>query len=161
MTNNHPAAETPEVEVERDMGQTVSQIGSKFFPSKESPPKAEAIVVVEVDETDSNAVPRSPVSSSPKYPLATPRQPLRQTSVTRKSSEASISETPSKRFKGDTTYLNFPFLLDEKTIDYVQNNKVSWSCWLSIFFFFFSFIFLKFIINRFSYKARISMSDAH
>lgn len=117
-------AESPEVEVGEEMGQTVSQIGNKFFPSKESPPKAEATVVVEVDETDSAAVSRSPVSSSPKYPLATPRQPLRQTSITRKSSEVSISETPSKRFKGDTTYLNFPFLLDEKTIDYVQNNKV-------------------------------------
>ncbi|XP_063590101.1 2',3'-cyclic-nucleotide 3'-phosphodiesterase-like isoform X2 [Penaeus indicus] len=116
--------ESPEVEVDREMGQTVSQVGKKLFPSKESPPKAEATVVVEVNEADSVAVPRSPVSSSPKYPLATPRQPLRQTSVTRKSSEASISETPAKRFKGDTTYLNFPFLLDEKTIDYVQNNKV-------------------------------------
>ncbi|XP_042869364.1 2',3'-cyclic-nucleotide 3'-phosphodiesterase-like isoform X2 [Penaeus japonicus] len=112
-----------DVEVDKEMGQTVSQIGNKLFPSQESPSKVED-TVVEIDETDTAAVGASPVSSSPKYPLATPRKHLRQTSITRKPSETSISETPSKRFKGDTTYLNFPFLLDEKTIDYIQNNKV-------------------------------------
>ncbi|XP_071552930.1 2',3'-cyclic-nucleotide 3'-phosphodiesterase-like isoform X3 [Panulirus ornatus] len=116
------------------MGQTASRIND-FFQRKRTPatlPPEDGnhasttqpvVDLVNTSETVSTFIP-SHASSLPKFPLATPRSPLRRSTRPLTPSEGSPGKPPSKRLKEDVQYLDFPVLMEEETIRYVQNSKV-------------------------------------
>ncbi|KAK8736144.1 hypothetical protein OTU49_004843 [Cherax quadricarinatus] len=113
------------------MGQTASRI-SNFFTANRSPTPVSSDVNEHIDSTQQRSSSSSssssslliPVDSSPKYPLATPRSPLRRGFRRPSPPETSLKRPPSKRLKGDFQYLDFPVLNDDETITFIQNSKV-------------------------------------
>lgn len=73
----------------------------------------------------SDKTPIPPVPSSPQYPLATPRSPLRRSLRDAITPGSSPVKPPVKRIKGDFQYVESPVLNDDPSIDYIQQSKVS------------------------------------
>lgn len=132
-------AESESSQNSEDMG----KVFSRFSQSKEredqatsKPPDVDADITandVVVPQCTSSGVhlPRSdtttipPVPSSPQYPLATPRSPLRRSLRDAITPGSSPVKPPVKRIKGDLQYIEFAVLDDDPSIDYIQQSKVS------------------------------------
>lgn len=80
---------------------------------------------VHLPKSDTTPIP--PVPSSPQYPLATPRSPLRRSLRDAITPGSSPVKPPVKRIKGDLQYIEFPVLNDDLSIDYIQHSKVSFT----------------------------------
>lgn len=122
------------------MGQTVSRISNLFQRKQKpaTPPPEDGNHVITTEplpdhvystESISTSFIPSHASSLPKFPLATPRSPLRRGTRPLTPSESSPGKPPSKRLKGEVQYLDFAVLMDDETIHFVQNSKVSVECW--------------------------------
>ncbi|XP_045582125.2 2',3'-cyclic-nucleotide 3'-phosphodiesterase isoform X1 [Procambarus clarkii] len=113
------------------MGQTVSRIADLLRPNRSADGASSDVddyvdtAHKDTDTTqDDSSSPLIPVTSSPKYPLATPRSPLQRGIRRLTRSEISPISPPSKRLKGDFQYLDFPILKDEETINFILKSKV-------------------------------------
>lgn len=107
------------------MGQTASRIKKFFCPEKTD------VLPVTIPQSNEVETPTSVRSSHEPLlnrtscePLATPRSPLVR-GIGLITPPTTPVLPPSKRLKGgDTQYMNFPILLEEKTIEYIQRNKL-------------------------------------
>ncbi|KAG0710792.1 NEDD4-binding protein 2-like 1 [Chionoecetes opilio] len=100
------------------MGQTFSRV-SAFFTSGSEQPSA-----VSHEEAASRHSADVASFTSPTYPLATPRSPLCRTKRSSSPSPDLTRKSQTKRPKRDFQYLDFPFLKDDFTINFVQKSKV-------------------------------------
>ncbi|XP_068207115.1 NEDD4-binding protein 2-like [Palaemon carinicauda] len=103
------ASESDSVEQRGTMGKAISKVKTLF--SSENVP-----------DTDS-LEPGALVSEQPYEPLASPRSPLIRGSGTLTPPDTPILPQ-AKRLKAEKLYVDFPFLYDDTTIDYILRSKL-------------------------------------
>ena len=102
------------------MGQTFSRV-TAFFSSGSKEP-------LSLHEKSTASIHHPDLASftSSTYPLATPRSPLCRTKRSFCPSPDFARKPQAKRLKRDFQYLNFAFLKDDFTINFVQKSKVKY-----------------------------------
>lgn len=102
------------------MGKTFSRV-SEFLSN--GPKETSGVAQEEVLSAHHPDIPSFPLST---YSLATPRRPLCRTKRSSIPSPDLARKPQAKRLRGDFQYLNFAFLKDDFTINFVQKSKVKY-----------------------------------
>lgn len=100
------------------MGKTFSRI-SELFSSRSKEPEAP-----ESNESPCTLSPHQTLPVQTIYSLATPRSPLQRIKRSASPSSAPSEEPSAKRIKGGFQFLNYAFLKDDSTINFIQKSKV-------------------------------------
>ncbi|KAK4297821.1 hypothetical protein Pmani_029793 [Petrolisthes manimaculis] len=138
-SNSSHVADSESSQNSEDMGKVFSRLGLSRESEDQAASKPLTVDAEEVTPNDvvvpqstisvvhppkSATTPIPPVPSSPHYPLATPRSPLRRSLEDATTPGSSPTKPPEKRMKGDLQDPEIPILCDDHSIDYIQQSKV-------------------------------------